>query len=134
MKFPYYKIPTTDLSRKWIGRPLVPITIFGPTGHVNVYALIDSGADRSLFNIQIAKDIGLNLDRSHIEHFSGIEGGKIPTFITHLELQVIGSSKTVDLIAGFTDSPNVGAILGQEGFFDEYKIVFHRKKKIIELF
>lgn len=82
MKFPYLKIPREDPRKKWISRPIIPITLFGPEGSVNIDALIDSGADRCLFNAQIGREIGLNIERGEKETFSGIEGGRVePIFI-----------------------------------------------------
>ena len=72
MKFRYIKFPTTDPKRKWISRPLIPIQIIGPKGKWEGYALIDSGADRSLFHFEIGEIIGLDVLKGKIEYFSGI--------------------------------------------------------------
>ena len=52
MKFRYIKFPTADPKRKWISRPIIPIQIEGPRGRWEGHALIDSGADRSLFSFE----------------------------------------------------------------------------------
>lgn len=36
-------------------------------------------------------------------------------------------------MAGFVDSNGVAAILGQEGFFNEFRIKFERDRGIIEI-
>lgn len=77
MKFPYLKLPSHDPKLKWIARPYIRIRLSGPGASKDIYALIDSGADRSLFNIQMAEVLGLNLDKSMQEIFSGIEGGSL---------------------------------------------------------
>jgi hypothetical protein len=74
MKFPYLKIPHSNPSKKWISRPIILVTLHGPKGSVNVNALLDSGADKSLFSSQIAEEIGLDLKEGEEEVFSGIEG------------------------------------------------------------
>ena len=62
MRFSYLKIPRDDPRKKWISRPIIPITLFGPKGSVNVDALIDFGADRCLFNGELGREIGLEIE------------------------------------------------------------------------
>ena len=61
MKFPYIKTPHSDPYKKWVARPIIPVTLFGPGGSININALIDSGADKCLFNAEIGTEIGLNV-------------------------------------------------------------------------
>lgn len=133
MKFPYLKLPFFDPKLKTIARPYIPIKLTGPKGFWEGYGLIDSGADRSLFNIQIAEKIGLDLTKNRSENFGGIEGGTIEGSIHKVSLQVIGMEKEIGLLAGFVSSSGVAAILGQEGFFDEFRIKFERDLGLIEV-
>ncbi len=133
MKFPYLKLPFFDLKLKRIARPYIPIKLTGPEGSWEGYGLIDSGADRSLFNIQIAEKIGLRLTKNISENFGGIEGGIIEGFLHRVNLQVIGMDKEIGLLAGFVSSSGVAAILGQEDFFDNFRIKFERDHGIIEV-
>lgn len=133
MKFPYFKIPHSNPSRKWISRPIIPVTLFGPKGSVNVHALLDSGADKCLFSNQYAEEIGLDLESGEEEIFSGIEGGQVKTYLHKIHLQIIGDSNKISVIVGFTDAPGVNAILGQEGFFDAFRVKFERDCDTIEI-
>lgn len=133
MKFPYIKFPSTDPQRKWISRPLIPIKLIGPKNNWEGYALVDSGADRSLFNIAIAEKTGMDFEKDLTEDFSGIEGGTLRTNLSKVKLQIIGTEETVEVIAGFVDSPNVSAILGQDGFFDVFRIKFERDHGLFEI-
>lgn len=133
MKFRYIKFPSADPKRKWISRPLIPIQIQGPKGKWEGYALIDSGADRSLFHFEIGKIIGLDISNGEIEYFGGIGGARIPAYLHLIKIQILGLSETISITAGFTDSPGVAAILGQEGFFDAYRVKFERNRGIIEI-
>lgn len=132
MKFPYIKFPSSDPKRKWISRPYVPLKIIGQKGVWEGYGLIDSGADKSLFNTEIAEEIGLDLDESQPENFSGIEGGKLTAKLAKVKIQIAGFEE-IKIIAGFVNSPAVGVILGQEGFFDEFRIKFERDRGIIKV-
>lgn len=133
MKFPYVKIPTSDPRRKWISRPIIPVTLFGSEQSVNIDALIDSGADKCLFHNEIGREIGLEVEKGMKETFSGIAGKEISAFIHKIQLQIKGIEKTIEISAGFTDAPGVFAILGQEGFFDNFRIKFERDHDTIEI-
>jgi len=133
MKFPYVKVPTADPRRKWIARSIIPIKIFGPKGSDTIDALIDSGADRSLFNTEIASEIGLDLEKCPIEKFSGIEAGILLARIYKVKVQVLGMDEKIEIPIGFTESKGVIAILGQEGFFDAYRVKFERDRGIVEI-
>lgn len=133
MKFPYIKLPFKDPTLKWVARPLIPIRIFGPKVVWEGYALIDSGADRCLFNLEIAQDIGLDLSESQIQNFGGIEGGSIKAKLHKIKLQVVGIEEKVEVTAGFVSSNSVSAILGQEGFFDNLRIKFEKDHGIVEI-
>jgi predicted aspartyl protease len=133
MKFPYIKTPQADPTKKWLSRPLIPVIIFGPKSNIEVLALIDSGADICLFNEQIGREIGLEIEKGKTEAFMGIEGGRLVAYIHKIKLQVVGIEKIIEIEAGFVDSPAVNAILGQEGFFDAFKIKFEKDHNIIEI-
>jgi len=133
MKFRYLKFPSADPKRKWISRPVIPIQIEGPKGKWEGYALIDSGADRSLFSFEIGEIIGLEVSKGRIEYFGGIGGARILAYLHKIQIQILGFSESVEILAGFTESPGVSAILGQEGFFDAYRIKFERDQGMIEI-
>lgn len=135
MKFPYFKQPHISKEKSWIGRPLIPVRLFYKDAHVDIYALIDSGADSSIFHSSIAKLLGVNLRDGRKETFFGISGVSqgIDVYFHKIKFQIIGSLDIVEMEVGFTDSPGVAAILGQAGFFDNYHIKFERDKERIEI-
>ena len=133
MKFPYLKLPSFNPNLKWIARPYIPIRLTGPNGFWEGYGLLDSGADRCLFNIQIAEKIGLNLAEGRSENFGGIEGGTLKASLQKVKVQIIGISEEIEITAGFVSSAGVAAILGQEDFFDSFRIKFERDHGVIEI-
>lgn len=133
MKFPYSKLPSYNPNLKWIARPYIPIKIIGPKRSWEGYGLIDSGADRCLFNSKIAEDIGLDLTKAADENFGGIEGGNLKAKLHKVELEIIGMNEEIEILAGFIDSSGVVAILGQDGFFDAFRIKFEKDHGIIEI-
>jgi len=133
MNFPYLKIPTNDPKRKWIVRPIIQVILIGPQKSVIVDALIDSGADKCLFNSELAKELGLILENGEAEYFGGIEGGKIKCFVHKIQLQILGLDKKIEVSASFIENLKVSAILGQEEFFDGFKIKFEKDHNCIEI-
>lgn len=133
MKYPYLKLPSVQPGFKWVSRPYIPIRLTGPKDIWEGYALLDSGADRSLFNIQIAEKIGLELIQTPEENFGGIEGGSLKAKLHKVKLQIAGMDQGIEILAGFIDSSGVAAILGQDGFFDEFRIKFEKDRGIIEI-
>ena len=133
MKFPYIKIPQKDPTKKWISRPLIPVIIFGSKSNIKVLALIDSGADKCLFNAQIGREIGLEVEKGKPETFMGIEGGRLVAYIHKIKLQIVGIENIIEIESGFVDSPAVDVILGQEGFFDTFKIKFEKTITLLKL-
>lgn len=132
MKFPYVKVPTNDPRRKWVSRPLLPIVIHDIRSTA-VSALIDSGADRSLFHVSIADEIGLPLEAGKEETFSGIEGGRLSARLHKVKIEIVGMEGMKEIEVGFVDAAGVSAILGQEGFFDEYRIKFEKDHDSFEI-
>ena len=134
MKFPYLKFPTKDPREPWVARPIIPVILeTSNKPSVAIMALVDSGADRCLFHADIGRDIGLKITDGMPHNFSGIEGGKVQTYLHKVSIQIVGDSHSVEVIAGFCESQGIGAILGQEGFFDAFKITLHRSKDRIEI-
>ena len=133
MKFPYIKTPSADPRKKWASRPMIQIMLFGPSGSITVWALIDSGADKCLFHSALGKEIGLVIEKGEKEDFSGIEGEKITAYLHQIQLQVVGIDEKAEIAAGFTDAKGVFAILGQEGFFDAFRIKFEKNHNAIEI-
>lgn len=135
MKYKYSSFLPPKNQQKWIKRPVVEVEIFGTNGSQKFNALIDSGADCSLFNAEIAELVGIDLSKSENRPFVGI-GGKqqIKTqFLDNVEIKVEGISKSIKIPVGFINSDSVGLLLGQDGFFDSYKLKFEKDHDSFEI-
>ena len=60
MKYKYLVSLNRTPNKPHFRRPIVDVLIFGQKGSVPTIALLDSGADYCLFNIEFAKQIGLD--------------------------------------------------------------------------
>jgi len=134
MKYQYTSVYNPDTKQKLKKRPIVEIELFGKKGTIKTLALIDSGADRSLFNIQFAREIGINLTNAKEEGFIGIGDIKpIQCCISEVEIKIEGIDNKIKITAGFISSDSVNALLGQEGFFDNYRIKFEKDHDVFEI-
>lgn len=132
MKFSYTKTPGSDPNKSWFSRPIVSV-ILSHHQSITVDALVDSGADRCLFDAEIGRNIGLDIERGEVEYFGGIGSNRIQAFIHKVRLQVLGIEKIVELPVGFTENLGVSGILGQEGFFDAFRIKFEKDHDTFEI-
>ncbi|KKR79863.1 MAG: hypothetical protein UU24_C0001G0022 [Candidatus Nomurabacteria bacterium GW2011_GWA2_40_9] len=113
-------------------RPIVDVEIFGPTGNFSTIALLDSGADNCLFNIEYAKEIGIDLNKCTKTSTTGVEGDRTDVYLTEIYIQVKFLDK-IKIEVGFIDSRSVNGLLGQIGFFDLNRIKFERDHGTFEI-
>lgn len=118
---------------KSIKRPMIEIEVFGKDDSKKFDALIDSGADLSLFNLEIAEALDIDLTNAKSANFTGIAGNVDGYRVDKLKIKVDGFSETVEIPACFVDSPSVGILLGQDGFFDLHRIKFEKDHDTFEV-
>jgi hypothetical protein len=105
------------------------------TRELQYEALVDSGADVSLFDWEIANDLGIEATRGTPCEVLGVGGG-ISVYYFHAVTLTIGdiSHKTR---VGFTGSPagqtTPYGILGQRGLFDKFIVGFDLLREEITL-
>lgn len=135
MRFKYRKLPDlTSPSKTWMSRPLLQVRLLYGGNYQDQLCLIDSGADYCLFNSSIADILGMDWKNGRPQDFYGIaEGAAIKAYMHGIKLQIQGFSESIDVEAGFTDSNEVDGLLGQSGFFDNYRITFERYRGRFEV-
>ncbi|MBI3273619.1 MAG: hypothetical protein HYZ69_00590 [Candidatus Colwellbacteria bacterium] len=131
MKYDYTTYLPGD-NGTFIRRPMVEVEIVGPKGKHKELTLVDSGADRSLFNKEIASIIGIDLSHAAQRNVMGISG-IIKVYTAEVTLRLPHFEHAIKISTDFTDSPYVGALLGQEGFFDFHRIKFERDHNVFEI-
>lgn len=131
--FDYRKVPDHTIPRKrWIKRPLLQVTLFNGIQRKQVICLVDSGADECLFHASIGRRLGIDIESGRYKRFDGI-AGSLEAYMHLIELQIQDFPERVEIEAGFTESEGVDAILGQAGFFEEFRICFDRYRWKIEI-
>ncbi|MBE2219679.1 MAG: retroviral-like aspartic protease [Ignavibacteria bacterium] len=127
MSFPYSKIKTNDKNHPYSELPLINVTISFGGRSITSRALIDSGADINLINAQFAKPLGFDYKTGVRTSLKGIVNQSIDVYKHVLELEIPRLTvKKVSMEFGFIDSSTVGILLGQKGFFDNFKITFEK--------
>lgn len=106
-------------------KPFVEISL-NHNGHtVKTWALLDSGADVSMFDASIATLLGINLTDGLQQHFSGITG-QMDAYFHEVKLELIGLPQPITIAVAFGKMEGVRAILGQADFFQRHKVTFER--------
>jgi hypothetical protein len=134
MKFRYVRQPySVDPSLPYIARPLIPIRLSLKAMHLDTYALLDSGADRSVFNSRFAEELLIDLENGRKDLYFGIGAQPVAVYHHRINLQLVGSQHSIQVEVGFTDAPGVDAILGQGDFFQYHQIKFERYNETVEI-
>lgn len=135
MRFDYLKIPSFD-HRPWKSRPMIQVRLFDmsrTTETPPILCLIDSGADYSIFDTGIGERLGLGVKRGRKEPFRGIAPELVDAYFHRIRYQIVGDTNIYEMDAAFMDNLTAGALLGQEGFFDNFTVKFERSKNRFEI-
>jgi hypothetical protein len=91
---------------------------------------VDSGAFYTLIHPQLAADCGLNFKKGRKVLVQVGDGSLIPIFLHKLPMQ-IGGKRFVATV-GFSERLGVRFnLLGRQDVFEQFKISFHEKRKVI---
>jgi len=112
----------------------IPITLHGKIMSFDHMALLDSGADVSAMTEEMAKLLGLNINKKS-EKTRGI-GGEVDSIETKMRVTVSQphESYTIDIpvnvILGDKGFP---LLLGRAGFFENFEITFDEGRQRVKL-
>jgi len=131
MKFDYKDIGEGAL------RPHIRIKIRNPKNaeEVSCYALVDSGADMSLFDPILAAAIGIDFEQGVQRPVQGVVAGAPGYFFEHT-VEVIIGGHIIPMSVGFMPgmASNGNGLLGQSGFFEAFNFVkFDKRRHVVEL-
>lgn len=125
MRFSYQKTPDG------IYFPVIEIGVSSKTKHLRIDILIDSGATLSVFRSEIAEELGIIIEQGE-EIFLGGVGGRIRGFRHLLKFDIANKELRVPVV--FSDEYLVRFnLLGREGVFKNFKILFNEKNLSVEL-
>ena len=135
-RFRYVRIPATPSEAfphaSHYHRPLIPVTLSTGPKSARLLALIDSGADNTIFNMQVAAMIGLRLGKAPADSFCGTSGHEQTARYRRLTIRV--GTVSYRAMVGFAELPfDVAGILGQDGFFDRFAVTLDQTRGLILL-
>ena len=111
-------------------KPVIPATIVGPKQKMNVFTLIDSGADISMIPYSAGEFLGFEFIMDTRAEVQGIGDGNIPYVLIQM-LFVIGHIEFVARV-GWALVEEVPFILGRLDVFQQLNIEFREwENKII---
>ncbi len=113
---------------------MLPLLLKGKSGEqFEVLAVIDSGADTTTLNIQYAEALGIALNKGTRKDIIGIGSGRVSVYQGLFPFVIKEMGLDIEVPAWFVDSENVNILLGQEVFFDSFKIRFEKDHDMFEL-
>lgn len=134
MKFAYKKFELQPGARReFVLKPIIPFYLFHGESFVRLEALIDSGADFTLFHSEIADVLGIRWKTGVPQTFEGITGARGTMYFHQVKIKIGQWNETIT--CGFSNdlSENNYGILGQEGFFEHFKVSFYLATETIQI-
>ncbi len=120
IEFPFEERNSSRLGK--IFKPIIPVALCGPQQTINIFVLLNSGADISLIPYSLGEILGLPVDMSKRHEIHGIGEGSIPYILSEVSLKV-GEYQT-KIRLGWALVEEVPFILGRLDFFDSFSIEF----------
>jgi hypothetical protein len=141
MKFAYREylsvFPGTN-DYRLILRPVITIRIIGPKSEARWDALVDSGADETLFPLSLAEVLGVELDQEFIIEAAGISGDRLKIQYGDVVLRIETEQddiewKTTVRFVDFGSASDEVIILGHGGCLDFFTATFDGENAELEL-
>lgn len=136
MKFQYWTTSgVLDTRGKIVKRPILELELVGKDGlKTSTVGLVDSGADTTMLNIQYANLLGVRLDKKNTRNVLGVGNGTVLVYVSNFRFKIKQmGDKEIEVPAWYVDSNNVNILLGQESFFEIFRIKFEKDHDIFEV-
>lgn len=137
MKFSYRELEVlpspASRKKKKVLRPIIPVLLIYGKKMVGYEALVDSGADYNVFDAGIAEVLGIKISSGHKRQIAGIGGQKIKGYAHTVTLKITNKRYEAQVIFSKEIPPYSFGVLGNQGFFDHFKISFDYRKKVMVL-
>ena len=89
---------------------------------------MDSGASDTLLNAEIAEALGIDAKEGEPRIYAGV-GGEVTGYQHTMTMRIMNDRHECIVPCGVLPLPAYDGLLGQRGFFDNYKVVFEKYKK-----
>lgn len=115
--------------------PIVRVVFTNPKNNkkVEVGCLIDSGADDIFLNTLVAEVLEIDITGGVKKAYQGITNAPVVATEHFLTMNVKPDMHEFTIGCSFLPDLPVLGLLGQNGFFDNYEVVFRRYEDVFEL-
>lgn len=120
IEFPFERGYSERLGQ--ILKPIIPLIIIGPKREANIFMLLDSGADISLFPYSVGETIGLEVNLANRSEVQGIGEGIVPYILSQVKLQIVNVE--IPARIGWDLIEEIPFILGRLDVFGRFAIEF----------
>lgn len=128
--------PVLPLGGRWVRpRPLVHVTLVGPTASQLLLATLDTSGDDTVFPERLAALLGIDLSQAPAGTASGVGSRGIPVRYARVKLRLTDGREFREWPAwvGFTPVSFVYPILGFAGCLQFFIATFHGDLEQVEL-
>jgi len=112
-------------------RPYIRTILHGKEA-LQLLALIDSGCETTMINIEVAALIGIELTKCKRVLVAGVGKGSQKGYQTEIDIEIPGCNSTFASSVIFADIPTE-MLLGQESFFKNFQILFEGNENKFKL-
>jgi len=124
VEFPYLK----DAQGRHA--PIVYLQVWTGNRWLYLQAYVDSGASWSVFHVDVAQLLGINLKRAKRRYVTLGNGSILPIYLERIKVRFAGAEFTVP--AGFSDALRMGFnLIGRAGFFTRFAMCFNDRARTL---
>jgi len=110
--------------------PILYLQVWTGNRWLYLQAYVDSGASWSIFHVDVAQLLGINLRRAKRRYVTLGNGSVIPIYLKKIKVRFAGQEFLVP--AGFSEVLRVGFnLLGRAGFFDRFLMTFNDRARLL---
>ena len=120
IEYPFRKVASKNFGA--LLKPIIPVTLIGPDNYLDIFALLDSGADISIIPYSAGEILGLNPDLGTRFELQGMGEGSISYLLCPIRLNMDGFEITIRI--GWALVEEVPFILGRLDLFEKMGIEF----------
>ena len=115
------------------GEPVISMRIKGPLGQWRKFwGYLDSGAGYSVFHIDVAEMLGIDIYKGREINLTVGDGSKITAYVHKISVRFAEKEFTADI--AFSSGLGIGTnIIGMKSFFDKFCICFNNKKQEVDI-
>src|SRR6266516_7704998 len=109
-------------------RPVIPVRVAASDQWIDYEVLVDSGADISIFDAELAERLGINLESGEHATIFGATGSAQDVYIHPVELTV--GPRTFGARVAFMSTSQPYRLPGQQGFFSQFLVAFDQPNEL----